>query len=590
VKGHALTLNLLGRYLAKAHGGDIRRRDQVKFEKADAKIQGGHAFKAMAAYEKWLAGGGEEGARQLAVLRLLGLFDRPADPGCLAALRREPAIPGFTEPLAGVGEDDWSFAISSLAECGLVSVRLPFDIRSPLDAHPLIREHFSKRLHEETPEAWRAGHQRLYEHLANNTWDKPAPELADLLPLYQAVAHGCAGGLQEKAFADVYFPRIARREEFYSTYLLGAYGEDLAAMTAFMPELGLVGSERLSPRITARVMCQTGYCLRALGRLSESAKWLESATNAHEKLEDWRSAAVDAGLLNIVYILTGELDKALDCGENAVRLADQSDDILQQVMRRAILADTLIQRGEIPEATTVLKQVEEMRSPDSSPFFPALHTGLVLVECELLLLRGLDSEAVSLAEKELRLIEGKPRTKIAIALNHLTIARAFLQRISPLFLVDTMSARTDAESELLQQAAVHLTAAMDGIRAARTVHHLPRVLLASAQLRFLKNDLTGSIIVLDEAKEIAERGPMRLFLADIHLHRAQLFGMQTAKHKLRNEKPAYPWESPGADLAAARRLIEHYGYWRRKKELEDAEKVLGLCIRARASNASAARS
>src|SRR5207253_2732345 len=35
VKGHALTLNLLGRYLAKAHGGDIRKSDRVKFEKAD---------------------------------------------------------------------------------------------------------------------------------------------------------------------------------------------------------------------------------------------------------------------------------------------------------------------------------------------------------------------------------------------------------------------------------------------------------------------------------------------------------------------------------------------------------------------------
>src|SRR5438105_10088998 len=42
VKGHALTLNLLGRYLAKAHGGDIRKGDQVKFEKADEKIQGGY--------------------------------------------------------------------------------------------------------------------------------------------------------------------------------------------------------------------------------------------------------------------------------------------------------------------------------------------------------------------------------------------------------------------------------------------------------------------------------------------------------------------------------------------------------------------
>ena len=77
---------------------------------------------------------------------------------------------------------------------------------------------------------------------------------------------------------------------------------------------------------------------------------------------------------------------------------------------------------------------------------------------------------------------------------------------------------------------------------------------------------------LDEAWEIAERGPMKLFLADIHLHRARLFFRETP----------YPWNQnpdgtpcgPKDDLAAARRLIEQCGYWRRKEELEDAERAL----------------
>ena len=86
VDGHALTLNLLGRFLARAHGGDIRRRDLVKFEEADRKEQGGTAFKMLAVFEKWFAKSGEFGARRLGVMRLLGLFDRPAAPDCLAAL------------------------------------------------------------------------------------------------------------------------------------------------------------------------------------------------------------------------------------------------------------------------------------------------------------------------------------------------------------------------------------------------------------------------------------------------------------------------------------------------------------------------
>ena len=83
VRGHALTLRLLGAWLKKAYQGDIRNWTLVKFEEADADTQGGHAFKVMTAYEDWLASSGEEGRRQLAILRLMGLFDRPADPGCL---------------------------------------------------------------------------------------------------------------------------------------------------------------------------------------------------------------------------------------------------------------------------------------------------------------------------------------------------------------------------------------------------------------------------------------------------------------------------------------------------------------------------
>ena len=48
--------------------------------------------------------------------------------------------------------------------------------------------------------------------------------------------------------------------------------------------------------------------------------------------------------------------------------------------------------------------------------------------------------------------------------------------------------------------------------------------------------------------------PMPLFLADIHLYRARLFGDPSA-------------------LAEARRLIEKHGYGRRLEELADAEEA-----------------
>lgn len=70
LKGHALTLTLLCGFLSRSFHGNIRQRNHVKFEKADEKMDGGHAFWTMAAYEQWLLrDGGDEGRHEVAVLR-----------------------------------------------------------------------------------------------------------------------------------------------------------------------------------------------------------------------------------------------------------------------------------------------------------------------------------------------------------------------------------------------------------------------------------------------------------------------------------------------------------------------------------------
>jgi hypothetical protein len=88
--------------------------------------------------------------------------------------------------------------------------------------------------------------------------------------------------------------------------------------------------------------------------------------------------------------------------------------------------------------------------------------------------------------------------------------------------------------------------------------------MSRAWLRVLDSDSSGAQADLDEAWDIAERGPMRLHLADIHLHRARLFFREIP----------YPWKSPQADLAAAEKLINDCGYHRRDQELADAKRAI----------------
>ena len=82
--GHCLALTLLGSYLTDAYDGDIRCRKEVSEHLSHDVRQGAHARKVMESYQTWFGEGPE-----LSVLRMLGLFDRPAEEkalGCPAEL------------------------------------------------------------------------------------------------------------------------------------------------------------------------------------------------------------------------------------------------------------------------------------------------------------------------------------------------------------------------------------------------------------------------------------------------------------------------------------------------------------------------
>jgi hypothetical protein len=70
----------------------------------------------MEAYERWFEQNGEPGQRQLAALRLLGFFDRPASRECLDVLRKGVPIPGLTEPLQDLSDAEWNSTLTTLAE------------------------------------------------------------------------------------------------------------------------------------------------------------------------------------------------------------------------------------------------------------------------------------------------------------------------------------------------------------------------------------------------------------------------------------------------------------------------------------------
>jgi predicted ATPase len=224
--GHCLAMTLLGSYLTDAYNGDIRCRKEVSERLAHDVRQGAHARKVMESYQTWFGEGSE-----LSILRILGLFDRPADEKALGALLKPPAICGLTESLTDLSPVEWRTILARLRRAKLLTGEDPHHHRY-VDTHPLVREFFGEQLRSQRTEAWKECNRRLYHY-----YRTVAPQLPDsfreMEPLFLAVICGCNAGLFRGALHEVYIPRIQRGNASFVANVLGARGTLLSVLAHF---------------------------------------------------------------------------------------------------------------------------------------------------------------------------------------------------------------------------------------------------------------------------------------------------------------------------------------------------------------------
>jgi tetratricopeptide (TPR) repeat protein len=555
---------------------------------------------------------------------------------------------------------------ASLDRSAEASLRLPRERGTPagLDAHPLVREYFAERLRSSHAAAYRAAHRRLFEHLTKTTEHQP-DTLDGLQPLYQAVRHGCEAGLHEEARRETYRDRILRGtgdDGFYSTRKLGGFGADLGAVACFFTQPWRELSPNLAASAQAWLLNEAASRLRALGRLTEALEPMRAGLEMLVAGRDWKRAAASAGNLSELDLTLGRVAEAVRDAKQAVEFADRSGDAFLRMAMRTVHADALHQAGRRDEARRLFEQAETMQAKDQ-PEYPRLYSLRSFLCCDLLLAEAERAAGRALVEcgGKVRPVPGSDRdaalssevarvraaaplsgdpSQSGVASRSAASATALQSRRA----VRERAAQTlewvKTQDWLLDIALDHLTlgrvalyeailtplpltacplpldAAVDGLRAAGTMHELPRGLLTRAWARAMaarstgsgQGHLVGAQADLDEAWEIAARGEMKLHMVDVLLHRVRLFGTRNAEggtrsgegnvehrasnvqrrsgedgspaaqtrplnteHRTLDTSLGYPWGSPAADLARARELIDATGYHRRDEELADLE-------------------
>ena len=350
--GHCLALTLLGSYLTDAYDGDIRCRREVSEHLSHDVRQGAHARKVMESYQTWFGEGPE-----LSVLRILGLFDRPADEKALEALLKPPSIPGLTESLTDLSSTEWRTILARLRRARLLAGEDPHN-RGQLDAHPLVREYFGEQLRGQQMDAWKECNRRLYHY--NRALAPQLPDtFSEMEPLFLAVICGCNADLYREALHEVYIPRIERADASFAANVLGARGALLSVLIHFfanerwgsLVEMGVEGQSLTAEdhlfilmRAALYLTATRGLGAPGAGICYERAEALCRSLNRPLLLYSalsgqWRYS-----------LMTDKLSSTMQIAKRIYSLAQERDDSTLMIGAYRALAGTLYWSGDFESA------------------------------------------------------------------------------------------------------------------------------------------------------------------------------------------------------------------------------------------------
>ena len=538
-----LRLTLLGSYLADAYDGDIRCRKEVSERLAHDVRQGVHARKVMESYQTWFGEGPE-----LSVLRMLGLFDRPADDKALGVLLKPPAIRGLTESLLDLSPTEWRTIFAKLRRARLLAGEDPHN-PGHLDTHPLVREYFGEQLRGQLAEAWKECNRRLYNHY--RALAPPLPETwREMEPLFLAAICGCQAGLYRDALHEVYIPRIQQGNASFAANVLGAGGALLSVLVHFFehgrwgsPVQAGVAGQSLTAEDQLFILMQAGLCLsvtRGLGA-PEAGICYERAESLCHSLN--RPHLLYSALMGRFRysLITDKLTATMQIAERIYSLAQEQNDAALIAGACRALAATLYFMGDFEAARQcAMRGVEIWRSRDVQSHAGDL--GVSAVVCmsyealsewhfgEIASSHATIAEAISLAKGGNDMYPLVLALWFATILSHCEGNRAEVERLaSDLIELSTRHsfAHYLADGKILRgwarsasgDTAEGISLIEDGIediRATRSTLMVPLLLALKAEALHLADRTSEALEAIKGAEALAERFEVRWWCAELH--------------------------------------------------------------------------
>ena len=348
--GHALTLGLLGGYLAERHGGDVAYIGEIPPPTAD-EPRYERVHRVLRRYDEHLT------EAEHAFLTLFSAFRTPVEETAFARVfRADMGADALNAPVAALDDAAFEAMVKRLVAYRI----LRYDARARhYTTHPLIRNHYLARLTAGDRAQAQDAHKRIKDYYLDLAGDTPHnPTLDDLAPLIEVVHHACRAGAYDEGHR-IRRDRIYQGNRKVLIHQLGAYEAALALMLEFFPGGNTSQDPQVSdPRAKSFTLNEVGFCLMSLGRLGEAVPFYERGNAMDAEMEDWSNASSGYRNLADLHAHVGALAASAEAAREALALARRAGDKNGELLSMAYQGLASHLQGDLKMAGKSFRQAE----------------------------------------------------------------------------------------------------------------------------------------------------------------------------------------------------------------------------------------
>jgi len=354
--GHALTLSLIGTYLAEKYDGDIHKADKIEPPTAD-EPRYERVHRVLRRYDEHLT------EAERAFMIIFSVFRTPVKEEAFPKVfRTATGKTAINAPITRLNNTEFGAMLELLKKYRI----LRYDARERhYTTHPLIRRHYSAILVkggiEENKEAIEI-HRQIKDYYLATAGDAPRyPTLEDLKPFIEVVHHLCKAGAYDEAF-NIVWNQLFRNVEFVISRKLSAWDTVWDLMLEFFADRDTTGEPLVSePSGKGWILNESGLCLMCLGRLAEAVSFYDRGNKIDvDILKAWRFGSTDFQNLSELHCHLGSLKEAEKAAKQALEYARRAEDEGEKRVSLTSLGWVAHLNGDIKKAGELFKKAEKL--------------------------------------------------------------------------------------------------------------------------------------------------------------------------------------------------------------------------------------